>query len=464
MPIFDRLLNFVLSPLRFLAASAGRLLPSSTPREKPRAETRFADIDRAWAEGLANLAAAQIALHETPLYLVLGTGNPQEADALMRAAGMDSLLPPSRERTAPLSWYASAEEIFLVVSGVGGTNQLAHREMSPSGTATPLVPPLPGHPASPPTGTITTGPPRQGPTPLRAPVPLTAPSSGGYSTLQIGDPAAFSNPARWTATAAPAAEEDPTGDLQDEPARLTHLCELLVTARAPVCPLNGLLVLLPFDVVRTLANPLHDTLQTDIQIVQQTTMLRFPVIALVSEMHTETGFVELVRRVGPDLARNQRFGKGSDHRVRPTSEHVLAVTRHACGAFEDWTYMLFQQDGGLKQPGNSALCGLLCKIRGGFTEALISVLTSGFGSDAEESDAEDEQLLFAGCYFAATGPTPEHQAFVRGVFGKLSALQGEIAWTAAAYLRDQHYQRLAKMALVAGITGIALLIFLWWQG
>ena len=92
------------------------------------------------------------------------------------------------------------------------------------------------------------------------------------------------------------------------------------------------------------------------------------------------------------------------------------------------------------------------------------MLSTGLGSDAEEFEEENEHPLFAGCYFAATGPTAEQQAFVRGVFGKLSALQGEITWTAAAYRQDQRYRRRAKMALAAGMLGIALLIFLWWQG
>ena len=101
---------------------------------------------------------------------------------------------------------------------------------------------------------------------------------------------------------------------------------------------------------------------------------------LVHELEKEPGFRELVRRVGVDRARVQRFGKGSDVWTPPTAPRLGAVAKHACGAFEDWSYMLFREHDGLRKPGNSKLFSLLCRVRGDFVQNLERILAFGFGT------------------------------------------------------------------------------------
>ena len=40
-----------------------------------------------------------------------------------------------------------------------------------------------------------------------------------------------------------------------------------------------------------------------------------------------------------------------------------------------------------------------------------------------------DPLPFAGCYFGATGPSEDRQAFVTSVFEKLVKLEEDVEWT-----------------------------------
>lgn len=429
-----------------------------------KAESRFPDIENAWEEGIESLESQQISLGQTPLFIVLGTQGRMDADALMKAAGVVSEIPPGRDASAPLHWYVSREAIFLVVSNVGVANRLSklwEAALAPTGASS--LPAIPVSNAVQPTGTAVIGSPEpdEQPQPMAAPVSLASAPGGGYGTLEIGAGGSLPSSDRGASSSARAAGLS-VSDTKYEEDRMQYLCELLVQARSPVCPVNGMAVLLPFRVVNAAGSELSGALRNDIETVRHFTQLRFPAIAVVSDMELEEGFHELVRRVGPDLARDQRFGKGCHHGSRPTTEHILAVTRHACGAFEDWTYMLFGQSGGLDRHGNNSLFSLLCKVRGKFTDHLVSVLTNSFGFEADQQRLPEDQLLFGGCYFAATGPDADRQAFVRGVFKKLIDLQGDLSWAPAAYDRDEHYQSLSNIALAAGVAGIALAVWMAW--
>ena len=91
--------------------------------------------------------------------------------------------------------------------------------------------------------------------------------------------------------------------------------------------------------------------------------LQCPVTALVVGMEEESGFRELVRRVGRERAGVQRFGQRYDLRSIATAEEMNALCAHVCGAFEDWVYTLFREQGALRGRGTlsftpcSAKCG-----------------------------------------------------------------------------------------------------------
>ena len=66
--------------------------------------------------------------------------------------------------------------------------------------------------------------------------------------------------------------------------------------------------------------------------------------------------------------------------------------------------------------------------------AEVAVLSKGFGHDRQ---SENVPVLFSGCYFAATGPKSDRQAFVRDLLRKLCDEQEDIEWTDDA-LREDH--------------------------
>ena len=228
----------------------------------------------------------------------------------------------------------------------------------------------------------------------------------------------------------------------------------------PFCAVNGILTLLPMPAIQGSireAEELQRAVKSDLRTIDRTLDLRCPVTALVVGMEQESGFRELVRRVGRERAAVQRFGQRYDLRSVATAEEMHALCAHVCGAFEDWVYTLFREQGALTRPGNMQLYGLLCKVQLGIKNRLAEILAGGFGFDPHSSEPP---VLFSGCYFAAIGETEDRQAFAKGVFNKLIEEQEQVEWTPRALASNRRYLWLAytglilDAALVAAIGGL----------
>ena len=239
--------------------------------------------------------------------------------------------------------------------------------------------------------------------------------------------------------------------------RLEAVCAKLKRFRQPVCPANGILTLMPFDLLqasRTEIEELERALSADLDTMQREFQLRCPVTALVVAMEQERGFCELIRRIGRSQAAAQRFGQRFDLRRLPTTDELERFSVHVSGVFEDWVYTLFKEDKVLSHPGNPALYNLLCKVRRSFHARLSDVLSKGFGCDP---NANPESHFFGGCYFAATGPQDDRQAFVSGVLNKLREQQGDLEWTDAAIRADAKRKQISIIGwIAAAILGVAL--------
>jgi type VI protein secretion system component VasK len=219
--------------------------------------------------------------------------------------------------------------------------------------------------------------------------------------------------------------------------RLEHLCGLLRRQRHPVCPTNGILVLLPFEMLKAGDQDvaeLERAVSADLATIYRELQLRCPVTAVVVGMDQEKGFRELIRRIGREDVSRQRFGQRFDVRTPATVEELRKFTSHVCGTFEDWVYTLFRDEQALAHPGNTALYAMLCKVRRTLKTRLGNVLGKGFGHDRQSGNTP---LLFSGCYFAATGPKSDRQAFVSGLLSKLYDEQEEIEWTEDALREDR---------------------------
>jgi hypothetical protein len=272
--------------------------------------------------------------------------------------------------------------------------------------------------------------------------------------------------------AAPSAVGDhpallPAHESAEQLRRLRYILSKLTRIRHPLCGINGILAMLPFESIQSdprEAAELEQAVKADLLVAQRTLELQAPVTALIVGLEKESGFSEMVRRVGRERAAAQRFGRRFDIRSIPTPEELTALCAPVCGAFEDWVYTLFREEGALTRPGNTRLYGLLCKVRCNLKGRLAAILAHGFGYDAQ-LQSSDDPIAFSGCYFAATGETEDRQAFVRGVLDKQEEEQEDVEWTTRALANNRRYVLLASagfaLSAVLLVTLAGMLIYGW---
>ena len=481
----------------------------------------FPDIDYAWNHGVESLARHGLRLDSIPVFLILGSANQRQERDLMAASGLRLRVEAERDERAPLRWYANADGVYLFCSEAGWLSALMSQSARPrlgnvsaevAASEAPLpraalttAPALDGAPPEPPkpvreeqvTGTIMLDQYMTKQTPQQAaPAPAPAATRRPRGTMMLDpsmqDPAVIAalstaraaapveapttGSALWTgfspsggdeggaeASFVPLAPQDSTEQMQ----RLRHVCQLLRRARQPLCAINGVLTLLPFNTLQSRsadANEVERACRSDLAIIQRALDQRAPVTALVVGMEQEAGFCELVRRVGRERASVQRFGRGFDVRCVPTAHELEGFCSHVCGTFEDWIHTLFREAGALSRPGNPRLYGLLCKVRSTLQSRLSEILVGAFADSRRSGD--DDPCLFSGIYFAAAGHTEDMQAFVKGVFDKLLQEQEQVEWTSRALTTNRHYLTAAYVGGVIdallGATLVGLLARHFW--
>lgn len=443
----------------------------------------FPDIDRAWKAAVEAMAEQSIDPSETPIFLVLGPGSDDAVRSFMAASNVTfPVRAPSGP--APLHVFANQQSVYIVCTE---TCQLARLLAGGGAAAAPAGQPSPQPAAFDPTRTMQVGGPGQfgeggesgGPGPaggepgtarpdvpsgladVRVPVPASGPEMDIRGTMMVGDVGAG------TPSAPPPAAPvrlDPQSSAEST-ARLAYLCRLLRRLRDPLCPVNGVLVTTPFAILadgsQDAVNQLLMSLKSDLSTLRGTLRIRCGVNHIVDGMEKEAGFRELVRRVGAERASTQRFGKGFGLWNLPTADQLDALAKHACGAFEDWSYLLFREGEGLSKPGNRHLYALLCRIRSSFRARLGNVLRAAYAVDPGATDSVGrEPLLFSGCYFVASGSTPDRQAFLASVFKKSSAEEEELEWGSEALGEERRMQSGVQALLVINGVLVAAVVAL----
>lgn len=458
----------------------------------------FPDIEKAWEDGLAELQRHSLDIHKIPLFLVLGTSGTAQEKTLFDTAKLDLSFRDFPQGPAALHWFASPEAVYVVLSGVGSLTSLARlsadsetiERAQPLAVSQPAAAPILPHGAfagQKATATIQFDPMARvaGPQNLGAsleqnlglaPEAASAalpPRAGGQGTMMIDEPmraalavAAVNRGAQGQRKAVAIDEEQAA----EQERRIEFLGRLIRTARQPVCPINGILTLLPFWLIErgdAEAKQLQRVVKRDLAALAVCLRIRCAVTALVVGLEEESGFRELVRRVGKERAVNNRVGKSLELWNQPRGDTLAAVAEHACGLVEGWIYTLFSARGGLNKPGNAKLYMLLCKLRLIVLRRLKPILAEGYGFDPAR-ERGDNGLFFGGCYFAGLGDSDERQAFVKSVLDKLPEQQGYLAWTPAALAEEDRYQLLGQFVLVVDtllLLGIvaAFAYRFWWS-
>ena len=334
----------------------------------------YPDIDHAWKAGLDELNRQGLSLSEVPLFLILGTAGQEHEKAVIGASRLSFNLAEIPTGPSPVHWYANSEGVYLVCADTSSLSKLATvgREIIAEAKSSRGPSPAPT-PAGPDAirGTFAADPSGGNPSTVESEAPTPPPTSGMgdiRGTMAIGgggggfggdQPAIEAGPAKTVVKL-----EQKAAAEQDR--RLEYLCRLIQRARQPLCPINGVLTLLPFGLIqRSVAESLEvqRALKKDLSTLVRVLMIRCPVTAMVTGLEEESGFQELVRRVGRDPAMRQRFGKGFNIQNPPLPERLDALATHACSSFEDWVYALFREKRALAKPGNTKLYSLLCNIR-----------------------------------------------------------------------------------------------------
>ena len=413
--------------------------------------SRFPDIDFAWKAGLAELAKNGIDLTETPVFLILGSASEAHEKSVVDGARLRLRMREIPAGPAALHWYANPEGVYIFCTETSALSKLANAADKLKSDVTSMQPEPSFSRASSIRGTIVPDAEEPGGPSVRMSGPVSgepdsrrgAPNIRGTMVVgggaDVDDAVSAGVPEKQIAHLTPQ-------DAAEQLRRLEYLGQLLRRAREPLCPINGVVTLLPFQLIRIGpggSREIQKMVAGDLGVLSRTLKLRCPVTAVVSGMESESGFRELIRRVGLERAAAQRFGKGFGVWNSPTPEQLEAVCAHACGSFEDWVYNLFKEKGSLtKETGNKKLYSLLCSVRRDFKDRLTNLVASAYSQESEPKHGS-EPLLFGGCYFAATGDTEYHQAFLKGAFDKLPEQQEEVEWTRAAIGEDRRYLHMA---------------------
>jgi hypothetical protein len=427
----------------------------------------FPDIDRAWAEAMRALAEAGIDLQEVPVFLVLGRPAAGE-NCLFDAAQLPFSVksaPPYAD--APLHIYANRQDgIFITCTRISRLGLRAALLALRTKMAVESPPEdLPETSEIDVTETIR-------PSAINKVRPL----------FQILEQARKQGrgPAEMTAEEQEMLRLIERSEKPEEAqllsARLEHLCRLIVRGRRPDCPLNGILVLLPFAALGDDedAEKTRTDCRTDLQTAWEVFQLHCPLFTLVCDLETVPGFPQYLegylaqykseedRRKSRKRRLGRHFGWGlgleNSSRESMIKEHVEWIGH---GMFPIQVYenslRLVSSEGDDPERAthrNGQLFRFLGALREG-QKRLTELVVHGLASKPKGP------ALLRGCYLAATGrDSAREQAFVAGVFQRLLEYIRYVSWTQEALAEDAAYHRRASYGYLALPIYLIVLILL----
>lgn len=393
----------------------------------PTAQTEFPDIDEAIETGLGALEDANLSIRDVPLFLVVGL-TPQEERSFVESAlvGKDVRV---IDNDLPVHWYGDHRAIWVTIPGVSAI--VAQSKLSASAV-----------------GKASTSPsPESGPADFGA--TLGGAESARFST--IGGADRFSTRAAGTIseTAAPLVEgyHAPTRRLDADErdrhdARMRYFVNQLRDARYPVCPINGVLLTVPYGWTTSPGlSQLADTVKIDMFALQETIGVKAMTILALTGIEHFPEFKTYIERLDRDQV-ERRCGCGYPSLISPTTDDVEKTHTWVVQYFERQVFELFQRK--LGDATNGELFRLLDRIRKSRAN-IVRILKNAFPDDV------DEPLYLSGLYFASLeGPGAVRLPFFEGLLARLAREHDDvIGWNNAAMREDRTMQNVARWILVA---------------
>jgi hypothetical protein len=449
--------------------------PLLFPQEE---ESHFPDIDAAWNEAVMALHRAGIHASDPPLFLVLGRAEDNE-EALFQAAA----IPLAVKRTpagrgAPLHVYANREGIYVTCPGAslmgrqaailsGAVEFAGPTETEEGGRALPLTDVFDPNATMKPQGkaldvqAILTRAREQG----RTPQQLTDEEKEEIRLMLLEEKA---EQALRKGRARTHLWKDPA-ERERLSARLRHLCRLIASSRRPYCPVNGILLVVPLGATESDedANQTGRLCQEDLRSARQSFQIQCPVIALLGDLENLPGgcFREFVERF-PESQRGRRVGQRfplvPDADLATVDTKIGAAAEWVCDTLvPGWIYKLFRVD----RPGSDSLENA---VRG--NARLFQLMYQmwerqqrlGLLLRKAIMTEQGGPMMFGGCYVGGAGRDGREQAFIAGVFQRLTMDQDAVSWTDEAAREEANYRRLTYIgyvSLAVGLIVAALVIY-----
>jgi hypothetical protein len=440
----------------------------------------FEDIHTAWRDGVRRLSQAGIGLGDAPLYLVVGRPVSGD-DSLFLASQAKIEVRAPNVPDSPIRIFAGREAIYVTCSGASTWGRLADALASPESFVS----------AGPASGATIAG---QTIDPSRVLGFVDEEAKEKFSELlrlQSERPLTPDEQARLQELGDLINQESKAvvrrvslkaDDLAAGPKRLAYLCELIKQDRRPWCPVNGVLVLVPWAALDSdeVAREAIPILAGDLAAARKSFRLRYPHLVMVCDLEEAAGFDEFRRGFPKDMLKQrigQRLPLVPD---RPPAE-VPAVMAQAAdwirqSVMSSWVMKFLRLEWPPEQRKthqfvptyNRRLFQFLQEVyvRG---PRLGRVLARGLPADPDagaSAEPADALPLCGGCYLAATGRDDKKQAFVAGVFQRLGEAQSSVSWSDAALAEDRSFRRWANVILVLMVlillaSGFG--IYKWWM-
>jgi hypothetical protein len=461
-------------------------------------EDEHSDITLAWEEASRALEQTGLDLTDLPLFLVLGEPSDGEI-AFFQGSRLRPLAPPLPSRAdSPIRIYAlkdSTERKGLFVTCVGASLTGRHSRVlagkqfeDETGMRTPAAGGAIDRTMAP---EMTMAPGGVGDSKNVVQSILSQTRHRSLTGEELGDLERVLGPA---APGGQSVLRDPQL-VRYHTARMRHLCRLIVRSRAPRCPANGLLLLLPLrgaGVVGENSKPTQAALDTgvlcrgDLAAVCEVFRLHVPTVALLCDLEKVEGQREFLsrftaedrqqRRIGQRVPLMPRFltGNAEGGRAERMRRLLESLSARVCGVrMQDWLYHKkgFQVEapgGDPDLPSVERHNGRLFQFFDGVhshREGLAVILKEALvGSDESSKDPTLLPILFGGLYVAWTGYRPQEQGFYASVLERMFDDQDHVSWTGDVVAEEDRWARMAQrvyLCLTMLAFGYAAAIAFW---
>jgi hypothetical protein len=364
-------------------------------QQLPRKTADFRDIREAMTAGWHAAMDARINLQDSPLFLVIG------ADSIIEESMRTSTFIGDRlvvnDPRLPAHWFGDADAMWLSLPGISAVTEQAVRERESRG-------------------------------------------EGGRRTKNA------------EAIRLTAAEQERAWQ------RMSCLVRMLRQMRRPVVPVNGVLLLIPFQWMQdpSLAQ-LAETVKIDMEVLQSQLGVKCTCLVVIHGIDQAEEFNAYVEST-PEAGRQRRCGCTLPAFAEHSPEDSVKLHDWLCGFFRQQIYRFYMAN--RESPGNPQLFRLIQGFHAA-GDGLTRLLNHAFPPDVLE------RLYLGGVYF--TELSQRGRTFFDGIAAKLASDHDEsIGWNNQELGRDRWLRRLASAAaggVVALLTIDAFLIgraFLQW--